>query len=61
VNFRSPTDSAEAADSRWSVSSTMTRVVGIITLENLAEYLMVAQANRAQQHQADPPRRSAVL
>lgn len=36
------------------------RVVGIITLENLAEYLMVAQANRAQPRPADLSRKSAV-
>jgi hypothetical protein len=32
------------------------RVVGIITLENLAEYLMVIQASREQRHQAGRPR-----
>ena len=32
------------------------RVVGIITLENLAEYLMVTQASREQRHQAGRPR-----
>ena len=37
------------------------RVVGIITLENLAEYLMVAQASRTHQHQANLSRRSTVL
>lgn len=37
------------------------RVVGIITLENLGEYLMVTQANRAQQRPADLPSRSAAL
>ena len=36
------------------------RIVGIITLENLAEYLMVAKASRTQQHQADLSRKSAV-
>lgn len=32
------------------------RVVGIITLENLAEYLMVIQSSREQRHQAGGPR-----